>query len=167
MTKRDLIAAAALLAVGLLQMLGAASGNRSLQGLGSALGASPHPKVFSAVQGWETYSARFSLHWRDLQGRPRSLALTPELGARLQGPYNRRNMYGAALAYGPVLSRDTTTQPMFDAISSYGLCQPAPVLRELGIDPDEIATDSLEVRFVPARADDAPELPRTLQLDCL
>ena len=58
--------------------------------------------------------------------------MTPEVYARLAGPYNRRNAYGAAMAGGPALAADPSLRPMFLAVSRYALCDPAPVLRELG-----------------------------------
>src|SRR5712691_6455142 len=93
-----------LLAVGLLQMTGDVFDLPALKGIGAATVASPAPKVFSAVRGFETYSTRFFLEWTDTSGTVYSLRLTPEVYARLAGPYIRRNVYGAALAYGPVLS---------------------------------------------------------------
>ena len=107
------VAAACLIAVGLLQMAGdlcerylSAYYGLRLKGLGAATAASPAPKVFSAVRGLETYSTRFYLEWTDRAGEFHSLQVTPELYARLRGPYNRRNVFGAALAYGPVLPPD-------------------------------------------------------------
>src|SRR5919106_1088490 len=95
------IAAGFLLAIGSLSMLGNAVGSDALKGIGAMICASPAPKVFSAVKGLETYSTKFRIEWIDHEGGPRSVLLTPELYARLSGPYNRRNVYGAVLAFGP------------------------------------------------------------------
>ena len=92
-------AAAFLLSVGLLQMAGDLLHLPALKGIGAATGASPAPKVFSAVRGLETYSTRFFIEWADRPGRSRVQEITPELYARLRGPYNRRNVYGAVLAF--------------------------------------------------------------------
>src|SRR5438034_916622 len=106
-----------LLAVGLLQMTGDIFDLPALKGIGAATVASPAPKVFASVRGLETFSTRFFLEWRDRAGRARSLEVTPELYARLRGPYNRRNVYGAALAFGPVLATDARTAPLFEAVA--------------------------------------------------
>ena len=114
-------AALALLALGLLQMAGDLLSIQALRGLGAATGASPAPKVFSAVRGLETYSTRFFLEWTDLHGLPHSLEVTPAVYAKLRGPYIRRNVYGAALAYGPVLPTE-----LLQPVMRYALCGDAP-----------------------------------------
>jgi hypothetical protein len=112
-------AAIVLTVLGLAQMAGDLSGIRALKGIAAATGASPAPKVFSAVQGLETYSTRFYLAGTEM---------TPEIYGRIRGPYNRRNVYGAALAYAPVLP-DELREP----VMQYALCGDAPLMRELGI----------------------------------
>jgi len=121
--------------------------------------------VFSAVRGLETYSTRFSLEWLDKQGETHTLLLTPELYSQVRGPYNRRNVYGAALAYGPVLVINERTRPMFQAVTHYALCGEAPLLRELGIDPAEIA-GLIRVRYDPVPGTDLGDLPRVLEVTC-
>jgi len=100
--RRGNLASLAVLALGLTQLAGVLTGSRALRGIGAASGAAPLPKVFTAHRGVETFAAEFRIHY-DLAGEPRVMALTPERAARLAGPYERRNVYGAALAYGPVL----------------------------------------------------------------
>lgn len=153
-----------LLVVGLLQMVGDVLGISALKGIGAATVASPAPKVFSAARGLETYSSRFFLEWTDREGKAHSLALTPEIYGRLAGPYNRRNVYGAALAYGLVLSTDPRTQPMFQAVIRYAFCGEAPVLKELGINPSEVA-GLVRVRLEPIPGTPA-DLPRVLEPSC-
>src|SRR3546814_880808 len=92
-----------LLGVGSLSMAGNLFDLAPLRGVGLATAMSPAPKVFSAVRGLETYSTRFFLEWNTVDGEAVSVELTPEINANLRGPYNRRNVYGAVLAYGPVL----------------------------------------------------------------
>lgn len=127
-----------LLLLGLLQMAGALLNQPLLSGFGAATNASPHPKVFSAVKGLETYSTDFFIEWHDLDGKFHSMQLTPALYAMIRGPYNRRNVYGAALAYGPVLASSEKARPMFEAILNYSLRGEAPLLRELGINPASV-----------------------------
>jgi hypothetical protein len=128
-------AALFLLIVGLLQMTGDLLRLPGLKAVAAATGASPAPKVFSSVQGLETFSSTFYLEWRDRDGVAHAVELTPELYSRVRGPYNRRNVFGAALAYAPILSADQRIKPMYEAVVRYALCGRAPLLRELGIDP--------------------------------
>lgn len=154
-----------LLVLGLLKMAGDATGIVALQGVGAASGASPAPKVFSAVQGFETYSSRFLLEWRAKDGTDHRVALTPELSSRLRGPYNRRNVYGAALAYGPVLASSERTRPLFESVLRHGLCGKAPLLRELGIDPR--AVDGLvSVHVIPLEGAAIGNFPDRFTPDC-
>src|SRR5262245_11707446 len=147
--------AIALLVLGLLQMsgdlleqAGLETVGRPLKGIGAATTASPAPKVFSVARGLETYSTRFYLEWYDRAGKEHSLLLTPELYGRVRGPYNRRNAYGAALAYGPVLATSERTKPLFRSVVNYALCGEAPLLRELGVDPADVA-GPVRVRYEP------------------
>ncbi len=164
-------AAVLLLIVGLLQMTGdlleqyvSPTVGQPIKAVGAASTASPAPKVFSAVRGLETYSTRFYLEWTDRAGQSHSLELTPEVYSRLEGPYNRRNIFGAALAYGPVLATNERTRPMFQAVLHYALCDEAPVLRELGVDPAQVA--SVRVRYEPLPGTDMGGLPRMLEAPC-
>src|SRR5262249_23441171 len=102
-------AAIFLLVIGLVQMTGDLVQTyvnqpvgKAIRGIGAATLASPAPKVFSKASNErgsiETYSTRFFLFWNDSTGQRHELELTPELYGRLQGPYNRRNVYGAALS---------------------------------------------------------------------
>lgn len=160
-------AAIVLLVIGLLQMTGdlierCGGGviGKILKGVGAATTASPAPKVFSAVQGLETYSTRFFIVWTDAQGGKHELELTPEVYARMRGPYNRRNVYGAALAYGPVLPKE-----LRDPVMRYALCGEAPLLRELGIDPEQVR-GPVGVRYEPRPGTDLGNLPRELTAPC-
>jgi hypothetical protein len=95
-------AAMMLLIIGLMQIAGDLFRFPLLKAFGAATAISPAPKVFCAVRGLETYSTHFYVEWMDKDGISRSLPLTSEVYSRLTGPYNRRNVYGAALAYGPM-----------------------------------------------------------------
>jgi hypothetical protein len=124
------IVALALTALGCLQMIGFLTGVRSLRGIGAALALAPFPKVFSDVDGLETFASSFELQWTDAHGRHR-LAITPELYSRLKGAYNRRNVYGAALSYGPRLP-----EPLWQAVFCYAFGPQGPLRREFGLGPE-------------------------------
>jgi hypothetical protein len=158
-------AATALLVIGLMQMTGDLLHCPLLKGVGAATATSPAPKVFCAVRGLETYSTHFYVEWMDRDGSPRSLQLTSEVYSRLTGPYNRRNVYGAALAYGPVLATDPMTRPMLDAVMAYALCDEARLLQELGIEPGSVA-GNVCVRLEPVHGTGMGELPRVLEAPC-
>ena len=156
---------AVLLGLGLLQMCGDVLGIPVLKGLGMAMAASPAPRVFSSIRGLETYSTRFFLEWRTRDGSAHSLALTPEVYRHLRGVYNRRNAYGAALAAGPVLATDPQTERMFQAVVSHALCGEATVLRELGIDPEQLDGPP-QVRYEPLRRSSMRDLPTLIRPAC-
>jgi hypothetical protein len=121
---RDQVSAVVLVILGTAQIVGDLSGVLPLKAIAAATGASPAPKVFSAVQGLETYSTRFYIEWA-----ARRIELTPEVYSRMRGPYNRRNVYGAALAYAPVIPAK-----LRDPVIRYALCGNAPLLHELAVD---------------------------------
>lgn len=155
MTPRPLLVFFLLIGLGTAQMAGDVFGLPRLKGLAAATQVSPAMKVFTAHEGYETHAATFALHWTDGSGTPQALALTPATYARVQGPYNRRNVYGAALAYGPVLRADPRTAPMQRSVMRHALCSPAPLRGELGIPAD--ARD-LRVVVTPRRADARTDL---------
>ena len=159
------VAAVLLTVLGLAQMLGDVAGLPALRGLALATTASPAPRVFSAVDGLETYSTRFFLEWSDRGGTLHSLELTPEVYARMRGPYNRRNVFGAVVAYGPVLVASDAMRPVYEAVASYALCGDAPLLRELGIEPDDVEGPPW-IRLEPLPGSDLGDLTSELVAPC-
>jgi hypothetical protein len=141
-----------LVVLGVAQMAGDVTHLLPLKGIAAATNASPAPKVFSAVQGLETYSTRFYL---DL-GHER-VELTPEVYSRIRGPYNRRNVFGAALAYAPVLPPQ-----LRDPVTRYALCGDAPLLRELGLR----ATQTPAVELEPLPGTSLGALPTRFEAPC-
>lgn len=125
------VAIIALGAVGLFQMVGDVIGNKALKGIGACLVASPFPKVFSDVKGLETFASDFKLVYQLPDGSETSLAITPQLYQQLGGPYNRRNVYGAALSYAPRMP-----QPLWESVFCFGLKPGGTMRREFGI-PEE------------------------------
>jgi len=153
--------AVALLVVGLLAIVGDLVGSEELLGLGLATGAAPSPKVFTAREGLEGFSADYVLRWTDADGVAQQLALTPEVYGRLAGPYNRRNVYGAALAGGPFLAAHPTLGPLHERVATYAFCE-RDVLTEL---TDSSAVDGVVLEVTP-RPGTQTELPLTLELTC-
>jgi hypothetical protein len=132
------IPAAGLIVIGSVQMAGDLSGLRTIKAMGAALHASPAPKVFTAQDGFETFSSRFFIEWADQRGQMHSIEFTPQTYRKLKGPYNRRNAYGAALSYAPVLAANPRTRSMLDLVMRHAFCNEAPLLAELGIARAEV-----------------------------
>jgi hypothetical protein len=120
--------------VGCLQMTGYVTGSLALRGIGAATTASPLPKVFSDVDGLETFASEFVLSYRKPDGTLTETPITPALYGRVSGPYNRRNVYGAALSYAPRLPRE-----LWEPVYCYGLAPGGPLRTELGLGSE--ATD--------------------------
>ena len=129
------LAALFLLVFGLSQMAGYTFDLPTLRGIGAASVVAPFPKVFSDVDSVETFASRFFLEYTDAAGARQNMEITPAVYSRIQGPYNRRNVYGAALSFGPTPG---FPKPLFDAVFSYGLVDPGRVGSELGL-PEGIA----------------------------
>ena len=163
--RRGAFVGSALVILGLTQMVADLAKLPAVRGLAAATLASPAPNVFSAVRGLETYSTRFFLEWNDRAGGPHNVEITRTVVERLRGPYNRRNVFGAALAYGPVLAATPQTRPLLDAILRSGLCGNRPLMRELGLDAGDDAS-RVRVRFEPLPGTTMGDLPRVIEAPC-
>jgi hypothetical protein len=120
------IIAGALLLVGLTQMIGDLTGNRILKGVGAATAIAPCPKVFCDMDGLEPFASSFTITMQDPDVI--SVPITPNLYSRFRGPYNRRNVYGAAIAAAPRLP-EAMRQSVFD----YAFGPDGPLRKELGL----------------------------------
>lgn len=125
--------------------------------------ASPAPKVFTVSKGLETFSTDFVIEWSDFDDKSHSLKLDSTLYGQICGPYNRRNIYGALFAYGPILASEPATQPLFNDVCRYALSSEGPLLRELGIDPYSIK-GSIYVCLLPKARCSNPALPMVLEV---
>lgn len=121
------------LGLGLLQMVGHFCGSREMRGLGLATGFAPYPKVFCEVDGYEAFAARFELVGKHADGSPWQGEIDPARYARLAGPYNRRNVYGAALAFAPRLPGE-----LRDGVIARALHPDSTLRRELDIPGDVV-----------------------------
>lgn len=155
---RHTVIASALVVIGCTQLAGDLTGLLPLKALGSASHASPAPKVFTAHDGLETFSATFHIGYHDPNGVPMFVTLTPEINKRLRGPYNRRNTFGAAIAGAPILHHSDLLRPMHDAMLRHAFCGRTTLLRELGI-ADARGPFSIDIKL-----DRAPHIPRAWKL---
>jgi hypothetical protein len=134
------LTALAVTAVGCLQMAGFLADSRPLRGIGAASMVAPFPKVFSDVDGLETFASEFDITGIDAADGPFRIPLTAERYSQLEGSYNRRNVYGAALAYAPRMP-----EPLWQAVFCYGLGPDGPLRAELGL-PEGAANLAVEIR---------------------
>lgn len=117
-------AAGLVLLLGLTQMAGDLLGHRVLKGIGAVSAVAPCPKVFCDMNGFEAFAAEFTITLD--QNGATSIPVTPELYARLKGPYNRRNVYGAAIAAAPLLP-----EPIRRSVLRYAFAPDGPLRREM------------------------------------
>lgn len=163
---KDNLVALGLIMLGSLQMIGDLCQVPLLKGIGQATNASPAPKVFTSQKGYETFSKRFFFKVMDKHGNLKTVEITPKNYQHLKGPYNRRNMYGAAISYAPVLVKYENTKPLFNSVADFGLCQHnKSILDEMGIEYDR--TKSITLFIQPRHAlDDNQEWTQTFTFDC-
>ncbi len=128
------------LVLGTTRMMADVAGAPRLGGVAAASGASPAPKVFTAFDGYEPFSTTVELRWQEIDGHHETLRLHPD-GPRLRGAYNRRNAYGAVVVFMPVGARTPELAPMFRSVAHHALCGSRPLLRELGVDVERVASD--------------------------
>jgi hypothetical protein len=147
-TSRQSLITGFLVVIALLQMIGDILNQPWMKAMGAASGASPAPKVFSTVNGLETFSSRFFLVWKDKENVIHRMELTPKVCQGLQGPYNRRNVYGAVLSYGPILSKNRAMRDAYESVLAYAFTRKGELLKEIGIDIDSIA-EGVSIEVVP------------------
>ena len=151
------VAAVVILGIGLLQIAGEVCGSRTLKGIGAASVAAPFPKVFCDVAGLEAFASTFTLSGETHGGGVFEEQITPERYARLSGPYNRRNAYGAALSFAPRLP-----EAMWHSVARYGLREGGPLRAELGL-PDDIARVDIRIQTQTRGRDDVWEFEVPLE----
>ncbi len=136
-TKTSNILCLGILALGSSAMLGHLTGVTSLKSIGLATCVAPYTKVFCQAkclesgENYETFAADFSIQYTDAHGIQVEQKLTPSVYQKIKGPYNRRNVYGAVIAYGPALP-----ETIRHATFKYALTEPGTVAKELGIPED-------------------------------
>ena len=135
-----------ILLLGLTRMAGYLMDNRALQGLGAASGLAPFPKVFCDSDGYEAFTATCVLSGQKPDGTREEIPLTPERYARLQGPYQRRNAYGAALIFAPRMPENLRL-----SLLQQQMAPGSPLWQELGL-PDNWTAAQLTIHPRPGQA---------------
>lgn len=152
-----------LIALGTVQIFAEVLAMPRLKAVAAATQVSPAMKVFTAHQGYETHAARFAVTWTDAQGRGQRLDLDPQTYRNVHGPYNRRNVYGAALAYGPLLRADPKLRAMQESVMHYAFCSPGALRADLGVPRDAA---NLTIHVLPTRAPARADLELSWEVDC-
>ena len=116
--------------VGLLQIIGFVVKNKTIRGVGIASTSAPLPLVFTKVKDVETFSNQFFIDYTTKNNQKLSLEITPEVYSKISGAYNRRNVYGAAFSYAPVLDKN-----LLNAILYYSFCDKN-LISEMGLPQD-------------------------------
>lgn len=144
-------------------------GFQQLSAVAAVTNVAPAMKVFTAHKGYETYSSRFELSVDFDDGQTITLELKPENYAGLKGPYNRRNVYGALIAYGPVLVKSPVTQPMWNEMAKRAFCGDVSVLSELGFNHASPVRNAT-IRYlgqVKKQNEKASDYPNQLSISCV
>lgn len=150
----------ALVTIGGLRVFAHIARLDQLNGVAFATAASPLQLVFSHFRGFEPFSSRFDLELHLTGGSVHRTQITPELYAKLDGPYNRRNAYGLAIAFAPGLSAEHEQALWRDAIS-HGLCHGGPLAQAFEI-PGPVTRMVIVVTTKTAGRDDVWRL----QVEC-
>lgn len=88
--------------------------------------ASPYPVVFTAYNGVETFTTNFTIITN------KHIPITHTMYSKLDGSYNKRNVYGAMFAYGPLFTNNNLIQ-LRNEILYYGMCEPGLIKKQLGL----------------------------------
>ena len=75
----------------------------------------------------------------------------------MKGSYNRRNVYGAVLPYGPVLDANPHMKGVYEEVLTYIAKKDASFLRELGVALDEVE-DTITIVVEPRTGAELPHL---------
>lgn len=115
-----------------------------IRGAAFSTAASPLPLVFTAYNNVETFSLSFDVNFVTKNDSQLHVTMDKEMYNKIQGPYNRRNIFGATLCYGPFFDKPNMIQ-MRQQILHWGVCQPGNLIKEFGI-TDEIKEATFLVR---------------------
>lgn len=128
-----------LVLIGLLQSFGHLVQSKSIKQIGMLTVASPLPIVFTQQKGFlETFALDFTLIYTQ-DGIKKEMKITPELYAKLDKPYNYRNVLGAAISYGPILPKK-----LVNSVLRYAFVSPGVVRKSFGIAEMNNATIELK-----------------------
>lgn len=141
------------------------AGAESISALGAMTQVSPAMKVFTAHNGFETFANEFVITINRVDGSHEKIRLNPETYKKLKGPYNRRNAYGATIAYAPLLTTNPQTRQMFEEVTNYAICSPGKLIHEVaGLQPSRLKNVRIEI--LPFNSYTPSDLPLFLEISC-
>jgi len=139
--KFDDICLILLLLLGSLNLIGYLFFSPTLQAIAFASASSPLPFVFSAYEGVETYSLKYS----SILINNETVVDLYDAYSKIDGPYNLRNVYGAMFTYGPLFKNEKFIQ-LRQNILYWGICK-----RKIVPFPFDIHNASTIIRSVDGR----------------
>lgn len=143
MTHRATVSTSLLVAViclALVQLLGAALGNRELIAIGKALGFSPNPQPFHAIAGYEDFSATRQYELSYESGSTVFAPVEEQLSGGLEGPHRRKAALLVAYLWAPVLP-----EPVVEGVLRYSFCTEH-MLAPHGMSAEGVQSVTLTVR---------------------
>ena len=114
--------------MGLLQIIGFISNNKTIRSIGRITVASPLPIVFTEQKGIETFASDFYLVYKK-GSNDFNIKLDPALYSKFNAPYNYRNVIGAAISYGPILPDYIVSN-----VLHFNFLNPGQLSKSIGID---------------------------------
>jgi sterol desaturase/sphingolipid hydroxylase (fatty acid hydroxylase superfamily) len=103
----------------------------NVRNIGFITVASPLPLVFSVYNGVETFSTSYEVNVIFNDNTTSILQLDNTLYNKLNGPYNRKNMYGVVLSHGPFFTNSNMIK-IRDQILKNSICNHGVIAKELG-----------------------------------
>lgn len=121
-----------LLLLGSMNMIGYIFDSNNMKNIAYISTSSPLPFVFTSYNDVETFSLHHELNLEYKNGTNSAILLDHKLYSKLKGPYNRRNVIGAAFSHGAFFT-DKRMLEIRDQIFYWGFCE-GQLLDEFGID---------------------------------
>lgn len=129
-------------------------------GIGFAFASSPLPLVFTSYRNVETFSTMYEMDYMTIYNDTvNTKQMDSKLYSMLDGPYNRRNVYGAMFSHGLLFDNNNLIK-MRDEILYYGVCNPGLLIKEFGIN----AIKQLNISMMSKTKDDNRRW--NLQINC-
>lgn len=149
-----------------IKVIASLLGLEQVSAVASMSNLSPAMKVFTAHKGYETYSSTFHIEALYQDGLTVKKTLTPKLYSHLEGAYNRRNVYGALIAYAPLLVTNTHTKALYKQMSHRAFCKEEHILKELNFKHNNpIKTIILSYTLAPS-IKQTFDYPQSIKVSC-
>ena len=121
----------AVVSIGLIQMFGYLTGQENIKGLGTLSVSSPLPIVFTKFNGNETFSQKYYLKYTTDTGEIIEKEISKHDFEKMRAPYNLRNVYGYAMAYGPSVKKEKMLIAR-NEILNFAFCNNTSSMKKIG-----------------------------------